>query len=142
MYGTSKVKRVPDDQLMIELLICKAKDDFWKNKFIKSIVRPERVDKFPSAHFPKYLNNYYAVNTDKKKVSKLKTNRVRINHLRINHYWTRDEDFFIEKKIGRRNKPGSNFESFFKEIEELNECQDIDILRFAPALKENMFSLR
>jgi hypothetical protein len=139
MYGTSGVKHIPDNELMIDKLICKAPTEFWKNQFIKTIVRPERVHKVLHAHYPVYLEGFYTVNTDKKQVNRFKSDKVLIDQLRINHYWTRDEDFLYERKIERRDKPGSNCQDFLKYLDQLNECQDFEILRFAEALRKKVF---
>jgi len=138
MYGTSGVKRIPDDKLMIELLTRKGETHLWKNYFIKSIVRPERVKCFPSSHYAYFFGNYYSVDTKKKRFVGNRSRNILIDKLRINHYWTRDEDFFFERKIVRRNKPDSNFQDFLEDFDILNEYEDTAILRFASPLREKM----
>jgi hypothetical protein len=140
LFGTSGIKRVPEDHLMIEMLTRKADTLFWKNYFIKSIVRPERVKSFPSCHWARLYGKYNSVDINKRRVKGNQSGEVQIDKLRINHYWTRDEDFFFERKISRRDKPGSNFHQLMKDFDKLNEFEDNEILRFVPLLKEKAIS--
>lgn len=139
LYGTSWVKRVPDNRLMIELLTRKAETDYERNRLYKSIVRPERARKFSSAHSPEYFKQYLRVDTHQNKVSsRFLTKEVLVDRLRINHYWTRDEDFFIEIKMARRDKPNSDYQRYLDAFDLLNECEDTSIFKYIDILRSNM----
>jgi Glycosyltransferase family 92 len=138
MYGTSWVKRIPDNQLMTKLLIRKAKEDYKRNLMIKSIVRPERVKNFRCPHTANYVKNYKGVDMNKKNTNRVTSKKILIDCLRINHYWTRDEDFFIEVKASRRDKPNGDYEKFLKDFEMLNEYEDTSIFKYLEMLKHNM----
>ncbi len=98
MFGTSGVKKIPDGELMIEYLtLC----DKGGNKHIKSIVRPECVDKFINPHFALYKKGFFQVNTDKVSFQGPYSPYIQLNALRINHYWTRDEYHLYNVKLPR-----------------------------------------
>lgn len=137
MFGTSNLKKIPNDRLLIESLTLCAEKNFAGNRFVKSIVRPERVSHFDSAHEAVYINGYYGVNTDKFPIESEKSSIILTNKLRINHYWTRDEDFFYRIKIPRHIKWGGKPDP--KSIFEKMNCQkDETILRYVPELKKNI----
>lgn len=137
MFGTSNVKKIPNHQLLIESLTLCSEKHFGGNRYVKSIVRPERASHFENAHQPVYLAGYYGVNTDKFPIEGDKTNVILTNKLRINHYWTRDEDFFYRVKIPRQIKWGGKPDP--KSImEKMNVKKDDTILRYVPALKNSI----
>jgi hypothetical protein len=140
IYGTSGIKRIPDDRLMLELLTSRAQTNHKKNFFIKTVVRPERVKEFPNPHNPYYLDGYHTVNTNREPMYGHRSKEVVVDQLRINHYWTRDEDFFYEQKVDRWSKPGTHLQYLLRDFDDYNECQDTDILRFADVLRLNMFN--
>lgn len=143
MYGTSWVKRVPDDRLMTEFLTRKAKPSYRRNRLFKSIVRPERVKKFTSAHSPNYFEGFERADINKETVtSKYLSKKIWIDRLRINHYWTRDEDFFIEVKANRRDKPDSDYEGYLKDYELLNEYEDTSIFKYLEMLRNKIQTAR
>ena len=137
MFGTSNVKKIPSHQLLIETLIRCAEKSFSCNRYVKSIVRPERVSHFDSAHQATYYEGYGAVNTDKFPSSEDMSYCILWNKLRLNHYWTRDEDFFFKIKVPRQivwgGKP--NPEYLF---EKMNANQDNLILRYVTELKNRI----
>ena len=48
---------------MIETLLFKAPAEHEENRFVKSIVRPEKVKRVVDAHYCEYRNGYHAVET-------------------------------------------------------------------------------
>lgn len=139
MFGTSGVKKIPKDHLLIEALTNCTTKSFPANQYIKSIVKPEHVAHFPNPHHPVYLNGFYQVNTDKIpfKGPFICTN-LQTNKVRINHYWTRDEDYFYNAKIIRQKKWGAKVEAE-NILQCVNKEKDDAILRFAPALRKAIF---
>ena len=107
-FGTSFVKKIPDDKLLIEMLTLKAKPNHVANRTVKSIVRPECVET-TSIHYCLYKEGFFSVNEYKKPCKNsdfqpLSGNfqSISIDLIRCNHYFTRDEDFFYNVKIPRK----------------------------------------
>lgn len=136
LFGTSGIRKIPKDQLLIEALVfCSAKT-FPINRYIKSIVKPECASYFPNPHHPVYLSGHYQVNTDKIPFKEaFLSPAIQTNKLCINHYWTRDEEFFYRTKILRQKKWGAKPDTQ-KILQMAGVEKDRAILRFAPALKE------
>lgn len=137
MFGTSNIKKLSPGRLLIESLTLCSEKNFGGNRFVKSIVRPERASHFENAHQPVYINGYCGVNTDKMSFNKDKSHYIVTNKLRINHYWTRDEDFFFHIKIPRQIKWGGTPDKP-SILSKMNAKKDETILRYVPALKERV----
>lgn len=137
MFGTSGIKKLPPGALLIESLTQCAEKSFAYNRFVKSIVRPERVINFTSAHQANYREGYCSVNTDKFASKEDKSCYILWNKLVINHYWTRDEDFFYRVKVKRQQTWGGkpNPAELFSLM---NIEKDDAILRYAPSLKPKL----
>ena len=138
MFGTSGIKKLPADRLLIESLTQCAEKSFAYNRFVKSIVRPERVINFTSAHQANYSEGFFSVNTDKFPTKEDKSCYILWNKLVINHYWTRDEDFFYKVKVKRQltwgGKPNPT-ELFTL----MNTEKDEGMMRYVPALRKKIF---
>lgn len=136
-FGTSNVKRILSDELLIEKLIFKAKVSHEINHSVKSIIRPSRVlASCPSPHFFYYKPKYFAVNSNKVRYDE-KQQPVVIDKIRINHYWTRDEESF-EAKIISKEKRGWSQDRSRERADEYNKIMDTAILRFVSELKNRM----
>jgi len=142
-YGTSHIDKIPEDQLMIELLTMKAPKFYNKNRQIKSIVRPERVSSCSHPHYVTYEPGFYHVNEKKIKKDENKWfyKKILIDKLRINHYWTRDEEYYRETKVPRvmkREYPDSELKILEQIKIDLNTVHDDCIFRFIPATREGI----
>lgn len=140
MFGTSHLKKIPSNRLLIEALTSCTSKTFPANRYIKSIVRPEYALNFPNPHHPIYKTGYYQVNTDKIPFEgAFLSSQVQTNTLCINHYWTRDEEFFYKIKIPRQKKWGGspNAQQILHSVNIETECT---IQRFVPALKAKLSS--
>lgn len=133
MFGTSNVKKIPSNRLLIECLTQCTDKFFWGNRYVKSIVRPQRASHFTSPHFPIYLDGHYQVNTDKLRFEGDSSVYIQTNKMRVNHYWTKDEEFFYNKKIRRQKNWGGTPEPE-KILQNMNAKKDTLILRYVPAL--------
>jgi glycosyl transferase family 92 len=139
VFGTSSVKKIPKEKLLIETLVCCTPQNAPINRYVKSIVRPECADHFLNPHNPVYRKGFYQVNTDTIPFEGiLMSSSIQTNKLRINHYWTRDESFFSEKKLPRWKRWGTKLTRDL--LEGVNAEKDEAILRFVPALKKAMNS--
>lgn len=136
MFGTSGVKKIPSDKLMIEMLVMKAPPLSDENHHIKSIVRPEYV-KEAHLHIAAYKKPYQPVNSDKEPLANKERQKIVVDKIQLNHYWTRDEDFFYTVKLAHR----AAWES--KETSEarknaLSQVRDHSMDRFVEPLKKQM----
>lgn len=135
MYGTSDVKKITSKQLMIEKLTYKAETDYPENVHVKSIVRPEFVERTATPHHFIFLPGYYQVNANKERFDG-PYNPVLIDKIRINHYWTRDKHFFENVKLPRRHKWQDD--GCIERANNLNKIKDKAIFKYIPKLKKAM----
>lgn len=133
-YGTSGVKKVEPHELMIQKLIYRGLQNHPMNTHVKSIVRPNRVEKLCNPHFAAYKRNYFQVNEKKEKFEGPFSPYISVEKLRINHYWTRDEEFFYNEKIPRREKWGDGRHHLIEVNNELNQVVDKVIYRHLPKM--------
>lgn len=152
LFGTSGVAKIEPHELMIESLTCCGPEDYqgqildsisgnplYTNKLVKSIVQPLLVDCFINPHFAIYRQGYCQTTTDYIPFNGPFSPFVQVNRLRINHYWTRDEEFFWERKVQRQeNWWGTGAEDLLKMRDELNQTSDTTILRYIPELKKQL----
>lgn len=138
MYGTSGIAKIPENQLMVEALLLKASADLPDNRFVKTIVRPERVQKC-GIHNTQYFFKYITVNSDKKNSTGIRQNLL-LDKIRINHYWTRDEHYCFSQKLSRlkNTTKWKSEEQLISLQNTLNQEFDPIMLRFTEALKKNL----
>lgn len=148
-FGTSNVKSIPENSLMIEMLTKKALEYSHRNAVVKSIVRPEftipKETNWPP-HTVHYKNHKKAVFPDKtirKDVLNQKKWEIHPTKAVINHYVHRTEDYLWSKKLAKK-APMQNW-SCLKDskflhnwYQECNVEEDTRILRFAEDLKKAM----
>lgn len=140
-FGTSRLYDIPEGKTMVESLLWKAKVDYPGNHQVKTICRPEFVEKIV-VHFCIYkpgsgditLNGHWGPSTT-----------VYVDPLRIHHYFPRTEKYLLEKKIPRRgkyqNKPFTKEEidqEFQRFDKDLNEVYDDTMLKYVPELKQRL----
>lgn len=138
LFGTNNVDKIIPDRLMIELLTKKAPDGYGENAFIKSIVRPERVETIRDPHHAVYKKPYHAVGENWNAVHGSMNPHIIVNRIRVNHYWSRDNQFFHEHKIERRNKWSEGVDGVIRRLNNINVVDDYTIFRFVPTLRERM----
>lgn len=136
VFGTSSVEKVPENRLLIEMLQYKLPTNASANTWVKSIVRPERVESCESSHFVHYKPGYYQVNTDRVRFEGRNAPYVQIDAIRINHYQVRDEHYLRTKKIPRVLKWWSfgSEEKWMALYNGYNQVQDQAICQFVPQL--------
>jgi hypothetical protein len=102
-YGTSGIKRIPEESWMITCLLHRADLSFRGHTTGKSFVQPERVDPQKSffPHICAYRENFYHVNPSKKRLKKGESKDICIDRIRLHHYWCRDIDFMERHKFPR-----------------------------------------
>lgn len=141
-FGTNNVYKIPDNALLIETLTKRAPINYDGNKVIKTIVRTSSNACFKyDPHLP--VVNGFIVNENFWQVHSPVNNPICIQKIRINHYWTRTEDFLLNKKIPRQDKWGnSNKKSILECKENINKETDKTILQFVPKLKSLLMHIR
>lgn len=148
MFGTSFVPKIPNRKLQIEMFVFQSDKNYYYNKWGKSIVRPDRVEK-AHLHFSKYLPPYVHVFPNKEVIPEFETIiqkdreliskfEVDVSKVRINHYWTRDEDYSQNTKRPRYRDWGLEGEYFYR-IDQLNKKPNYEIFKYVNRLKEKMF---
>lgn len=141
IFGTSWVNSLSEGEYIIEKLIYKAPINHPCNQYIKMLVQPQTVKQINNPHYFEYYKGYYAVDCSKKIISPgLPTKPVNIENIRINHYWSGTYDWLIHEKIPRREKWGFKIPLDLLEmiLHTYNQIKDESILRFLPALKNDL----
>lgn len=145
-FGTSYVKEIPKNQLMIESLTLKAEEMSERNRPVKSIIRPECVDlenKAWAPHTYHYLEGMLSVFPDKR-VRAEGVGDIKPLKAIINHYVHRSEDYFWKTKIAKKQRMekggcGNNLEYIERWYRDCNQVEDKRIFRFVPALRKRVF---
>lgn len=142
MYGTSWVPKIPADKTLIESLRYKAEVDYSENIHIKSIVRPELIviKDHPNPHFFERLPGFFQVTENMQSFEGPFSPFVSVNKLKINHYWSRDEDFFYNVKLGRRETWNEATQNQLTRVENINKLVDENdvVLRFVKPLRKRL----
>ncbi len=114
IFGTSNVKELGEKELLTERLTWRARDDHPWHELVKSIHRPEAVEKC-LVHIAIELKPGFGARTLKPEQAS------------IHHYWTRTENFCKEK---RKNL----IECEPDLLEALHQVEDQTIFQYLPAL--------
>jgi len=126
-FGTSHVEMIPDNKLMIELLLMNSGAPGPKASY-KGINRPDRVALIQNPHWIEPKEGF-------------KTMHLKTNLLQVNHYWTRDEYYLHNVKIPRREKIGTPRETVLQWAESQNGPANefsLPIIRYVPKLHKRM----
>jgi hypothetical protein len=137
-FGTSGISKISDNQTLIESLIMKAPKDFKANYNFKTIVQPKVVSNY-KVHGGDYHEPWYGIFPHKKRGGA--NQPIHIDIVRIHHYWTRDEDYFLNQKIPRREryeKAPYTAERIEQIYADFNQVEDKTILKFVPALRKRL----
>jgi glycosyltransferase involved in cell wall biosynthesis len=140
MFGTSEIEKLEDDQLVIESLTKRAPIDDAANHFVKTISRAERIRRCKDPHAMLYDIGYKQVNTRKMPMYSSMSSTVVDHRMRINHYWTRDESYFLDRKVQYVKERGDQLA--LAELErrhrDFNAVEDTAIQRFVTPVKEKL----
>lgn len=138
VFGTSGIKKIPEDKLLIESLIMRSHKNFGWHHQVKTICKPHTVAKY-AVHGAVYKKGFMDVTETGFGGN---GQNIEVNRIRLHHYWTRDIDFFLKVKVPRRErvqgKPYTKNEikGFLKQF---NQTKDRSIFRFVPMLRERVF---
>jgi len=147
MFGTSYVKKIPTNKLLIETLIMSSSLDHYRNRTIKSIIQPEKVLQMSAHRATRFFSGYFQVTANKECFKGNKTLVCAIDKIRINHYWVGDEQYLYEVKLPRllaRNTDKwtqkQESKSFLKRLDLLNKEKDTVISKYVKQLRNKMFN--
>lgn len=138
IFGTSFVSKIPEDKLLIEMLVLGLPEMAEVNIHVKSIVRPEYVVGCENPHYMLFKKDYYQVNSDGVPFAGPFSPYIQVNAIRINHYTVRDEYYLHTVKLPRVTKWGYDIKSFEEGYNSFNQVQHDAISRFIPELKDRM----
>lgn len=137
-YGTSDKGKAGPDELMIENLTKRAPQDYWKNWYYKSVVRPKYVVDCGNPHFCNYKDGRKHVDMQKVPIG-MEARGIFIEKLRINHYWVRDKDFLVNVKLPRyQYNLNYDYWNITKQESEMNAVEDKSIFKYVYMLKAKM----
>lgn len=136
MFGSSG-HQVRPPGLQIEAFIKRAEKGHPEHRAIKSVVRPEAVDRIGSAHHAIYRPGQICVNENHVPFrGHPGCCDVSVEKVRINHYYTRSRQEYAEKLARGRVDHEGPLPYTFEQIDaSLNSVRDETILRFAPKVK-------
>ena len=119
VFGTSNLWDIPAGKKLTESLLWRAKDDYPLNCFVKTIVRPERVERF-DIHSGLYKSPFqpYTLQGPVQEEA-IRFDPPILSPIRINHYWVRTLKWLYETKIPRLRQFNSNLFTQ-EETEQLN----------------------
>jgi len=98
IFGSSNIKSIPSNKLLIETL---TKKGSAPDSHVKTIVKPRYVKSINNPHFPRLKKGYAQVNEKFEYFHGPFLPKESREFFRINHYWSRDLDFFYSRKISR-----------------------------------------
>jgi hypothetical protein len=137
-FGTSGVEKIPDNMTLVESLTWKAQKDDALHYNFKTIVQPRAVDEY-KVHGGSYKKHWHEIFPHGTRGGAWQP--IHIDIVRIHHYWMKDEDYFRNFKVPRREKfEGTTYteERIQAMINALNQVQDTTILRFVPRLRSRL----
>lgn len=131
-YGTSGIQRIPEGLWMVACQLYRAELSHHGHHYVKSVVRPERVDAQTSffPHTCAYRDDFYHVDPNKREFKRGAIEDIAVDRIRIHHHWSRDIDFLLQHKLPR-NRRWHGEEGALNKIREeanMNACFDPIIL--------------
>ena len=140
MFGTSGIKQIPDDKLVIESLTRRAQTDEPTNHYVKTISRAERIRRCKDPHAMIYDIGFKQVNTKKMPMYSSMSSSLIDYRLRINHYWTGDENYFWQRRVKAAKECNDliALDELNRRSRDYNAVEDTAIQRFVPQVKARL----
>ena len=128
IFGSSGYREKPEG-LVTQTYLARGKQDFPKNRHIKTISRPERVWGFPNPHYAVYKKRYAAFTFSGDRVEGAMTQTVDWSVVRVNHYFTKSYAEFLQKRSrGMADNADIRAVSDFQE-HDVNDVRDDGMMR-------------
>ncbi len=136
IFGSSNKEKKEND-FVINRFKYRSKDDFEKNKHIKTIVNPRRTLGFENPHYACYLEGFKAYDINGKIINgPLNDNTSTTEIIRINHYFTKSrEEFLIKRNRGYADQNGIRDLKQFNEHDK-NDVYDDTMNKYIEKIKE------
>lgn len=134
IFGSSGFDKAPKG-LVTQNFLYRSNFDFSKNKHVKTICDPRKVEGVNNPHYVEYKLGYFSVNTYGKKAKGPFTEYNANTSIRINHYFTKSKEEFLKKRNrGMADQPGIRDLSDFNDHDK-NDVFDNSMSRFKNLLK-------
>lgn len=145
VFGTSEVEFCDPNRLMIEQLVFRAEDGYSLNREFKTIAQSYCLNTdgpFYSAHSMPLIKGCFMVNANKQRITSVTRDSSQpIHRIRIHHYFTRDQTFLEEVKLGRPNGRNPDKARAVRDAAAAaNQIEDRSILIYAEDLRQRVFS--
>ena len=144
LFGTGGISDLHGRSLIETILL---RSEIWydepkwnSNRFVKCIIRPDRINensKYASCgnHIFEPIEGFIIVNEHHiPQFLECQATGVSVDKIQLNHYWFRDEKWFYETKIKRREETGYQYDSdLLKQmVDDCNQMVDLKILKHLP----------
>ncbi|MCC7531022.1 MAG: glycosyltransferase [Candidatus Melainabacteria bacterium] len=140
-FGSSHLDRLPDKSLLIESLQRCAALDHPYNLHVKTIVRPEQVERISNVHYPDLIAGSCKVNAEGIPIEGVFSPYVSFEKIRLNHYWSRDKEHLYSLKIPKTRGVGRRMDDEMVALRERDfnfRESDGAIARFAAPLRARL----
>lgn len=133
IFGSSNLLKAPNG-LVTQNFVYRSKYNFPKNKHVKTICDPRKVEGVNNPHYVEYKIGYYSINSTGHKATGPFNKFDPNTRIRINHYFTKSKEEFLKKRArGMADKKGIRDLSDFK-IHDKNDVYDDSMSRFKSVL--------
>jgi len=145
IFGSSNINKIPSNKLLIETLTMKGATPDLN---VKTIVKPRYVENIGNPHFPRLKKGYAQINENFEYFHGPFLPKESREFFRINHYWSRDLEFFYNRKISRvhviDNKLGNHqtedkIKSLIDQDRQNSLIYDDTILKYTDELRSKLF---
>ena len=145
IFGSSNIDKIPSNKLLIETLIMKG--DATDTQ-VKTIVKPRYVKDVANPHYPKFKKGYAQVTENFEYFNGPFIPKESRQIFRINHYWSRNLDFFYNRKISRvhvvdnkidKTQAKAKIKSLLNQDKQNSLINDNAILKYTDELRSKLF---
>lgn len=141
IFGHSGFFDVPSNKLLIETLVLTAPFERSTHRAVKSIFRPECVERSEHPHYVVYKEGFFHVNSNQEQDIDADgwTQKPHYERLIVNHYWSRTANY-LRKKLTRYAEwfPEIRPERWPEYVDQMNELRDHSMEKFVSPLREKM----
>lgn len=96
LFGSSGSVEYPAGGVLDSFRYC-ARDEFERNRLVKSLVIPEKIIGWVDSHLPTAIMGYYMANADGEKIKLPRIELSEDKGIRLYHYYVKNKKHFVEK---------------------------------------------